>query len=56
MPEHSGPGHYHIIDFIVDVGRTKKFHGGTLGLHPVSEEPPFAIAFEAHGLMLRPTR
>ena len=46
---------YNIIGFvtIVDVDRAKEFYGGKLGLRLVSEEPPFALVFEANGIMLR---
>jgi catechol 2,3-dioxygenase-like lactoylglutathione lyase family enzyme len=46
---------YNIIAFvsIVDVERAKQFYRDTLGLRLVSEEPPFALVFEAHGIMLR---
>ena len=33
--------------------RAKAFYGDTLGLTLVSEEPPFALVFDAHGIMLR---
>jgi catechol 2,3-dioxygenase-like lactoylglutathione lyase family enzyme len=38
---------------IVDVPRAKAFYGDTLGVTLVSEEPPFALVFDAHGIMLR---
>src|SRR5690349_18622216 len=38
---------------IVDVPRAKQFYGGTLGLPLLSEEPPFALVFNANGIMLR---
>lgn len=46
---------YPIIAFvcIVDVDRAREFYRDKLGLHLVSEEPPFALVFEAHGIMLR---
>jgi catechol 2,3-dioxygenase-like lactoylglutathione lyase family enzyme len=55
MPSHSGLSNYNIIAFvsIVDVERAKQFYRDTLGLRLVSEEPPFALVFEAHGIMLR---
>lgn len=48
-------GTYNIIAFvtIVDVSRAKAFYRDTLGLRLVSEEPPFALVFEANGIMLR---
>jgi catechol 2,3-dioxygenase-like lactoylglutathione lyase family enzyme len=44
-----------IIGFvtIVDVDRARAFYRDTLGLRLVSEEPPFALVFEANGIMLR---
>jgi catechol 2,3-dioxygenase-like lactoylglutathione lyase family enzyme len=55
MSQHAGLGKYNIIGFltIVDVARAKEFYGGKLGLRLVSEEPPFALVFEANGIMLR---
>jgi catechol 2,3-dioxygenase-like lactoylglutathione lyase family enzyme len=55
MPQHAGLGGYNIIGFltIVDVERAKAFYHDTLGLRLVSEEPPFALVFEANGIMLR---
>jgi catechol 2,3-dioxygenase-like lactoylglutathione lyase family enzyme len=38
---------------VVDVERAKAFYRDTLGLRLVSEEPPFALVFDAHGIMLR---
>jgi catechol 2,3-dioxygenase-like lactoylglutathione lyase family enzyme len=51
----SGLGKYNIIGFvtIVDVERAKRFYSETLGLRLVSEEPPFALVFDANGIMLR---
>jgi catechol 2,3-dioxygenase-like lactoylglutathione lyase family enzyme len=48
-------GKYNIIGFvtIVDVERAKEFYRDTLGLRLVSEEPPFALVFDANGIMLR---
>ena len=48
-------GTYNIIGFvsIVDVARAKEFYRDTLGLRLLSEEPPFALVFEANGIMLR---
>ena len=53
MPERLG--RHNIIAFviIVDVERAKAFYGGVLGLRLVEEEPPFAIVFDANGIMLR---
>jgi catechol 2,3-dioxygenase-like lactoylglutathione lyase family enzyme len=55
MPPHAGLANYNIVGFvtIVDVERAKQFYRDTLGLRLVSEEPPFALVFEAHGIMLR---
>lgn len=46
---------YNIIAFatIVDVERAKSFYRDTLGLTLVSEEPPFALVFDANGIMIR---
>lgn len=38
-----------------DPARAKAFYQDTLGLRLVSEEPPFALVFDAHGTMLRVT-
>lgn len=48
-------GKHKIIGFvtIVDVERAKAFYGDTLGLRLVREEPPFALVFDANGIMLR---
>jgi catechol 2,3-dioxygenase-like lactoylglutathione lyase family enzyme len=48
-------GKYNIIGFvtIVDVERAKAFYRDTLGLTLVREEPPFALVFDANGIMLR---
>jgi len=55
MPTHSGLGQYNIIGFltIVDVDRAREFYRDKLGLRLLSEEPPFALVFEANGIMLR---
>ena len=55
MSQHSGLSKYDIIGFltIVNVARAKEFYGDKLGLRLVSEEPPFALVFEANGIMLR---
>lgn len=52
---HSGLGKYNIVAFlsIVDVARAKAFYSDTLGLRLVSEEPPFALVYNANGIMLR---
>jgi catechol 2,3-dioxygenase-like lactoylglutathione lyase family enzyme len=48
-------GTYKIIGFvsIVDVPRARAFYESTLGLRLVTEEPPFALVFDANGIMLR---
>ena len=55
MPPESGLAGYNIIGFItiVDVAKAKEFYRDTLGLRLVSEEPPYALVFDAHGIMLR---
>ena len=55
MPESTGLGQYNIIGFatIVDVPRAIAFYRDTLGLRLVAEEPPFALVFDANGIMLR---
>jgi len=55
MSQHRGLSSYNIIGFvtIVDVERAKAFYRDTLGLRLVSEEPPFALVFQANGIMLR---
>jgi catechol 2,3-dioxygenase-like lactoylglutathione lyase family enzyme len=55
MVERAGLNQYNVIGFvtIVDVERAKSFYQDTLGLRLVSEEPPFALVFDANGIMLR---
>ena len=55
MSQLSGLGTYNIIGFvsIVDVPRARDFYRDILGLRLVMEEPPFALVFEANGIMLR---
>jgi catechol 2,3-dioxygenase-like lactoylglutathione lyase family enzyme len=57
MPEKFQLRERHIIAFIAtaDPDRAKKFYGDTLGLRLVSEELPFALVFDANGIMLRVT-
>lgn len=52
---HSGLGKYNIIGFltIVDVERAKEFYRDRLGLKLIREEPPYALVFDANGIMLR---
>lgn len=46
---------YNIVAFvtIVDTERAKRFYSDTLGMRLVSEEQPFALVFDANGIMLR---
>src|SRR6202047_3655236 len=55
MSQLSRLGKYNIIGFvsIVDVTRARDFYRDTLGLRMVMEEPPFALVFDANGIMLR---
>ena len=55
MAKSPGLSSYNIIGFvtIVDVERAKRFYADTLGLRLVSEEPPFALVFDANGIMIR---
>ena len=55
MPSNAGLSGYNIIGFvtIVDVVRATEFYRDKLGLRLVSEEHPFAVVFEANGIMLR---
>jgi len=55
MSQQSGVGNYNIIGFvsIVDVSCARDFYRDILGLRLVMEEPPFALVFEANGIMLR---
>ena len=55
MSQLSELGKCNIIGFvtIVDVSRAKDFYRDTLGLRLVTEEPPFALVFDANGIMLR---
>jgi catechol 2,3-dioxygenase-like lactoylglutathione lyase family enzyme len=55
MEQSHGLGPYNIIGFItiLDVARAKHFYQNTLGLRLVQEEPPFALVFDANGIMLR---
>ena len=53
MPQQVGLGKYNVIGFvtIVDVERAKAFYRDTLGLRLLSEEPPFALVFDANGII-----
>jgi catechol 2,3-dioxygenase-like lactoylglutathione lyase family enzyme len=55
MSQPSGLGKFNIVGFvsIVDVSRAKAFYRDTLGLRLVMEEPPFALVFDANGIMIR---
>jgi catechol 2,3-dioxygenase-like lactoylglutathione lyase family enzyme len=55
MSQPLGLSNYNIIAFasIVDVARAKSFYQDTLGLRLIAEEPPFALIFDANGIMLR---
>jgi len=55
MSQFSGLGKHNIVGFIsiVNVSRAKDFYRDTLGLRLVTEEPPFALVFDANGIMLR---
>jgi catechol 2,3-dioxygenase-like lactoylglutathione lyase family enzyme len=55
MTQPAGLAKYDIVAFvtIVDVERAKSFYRDTLGLTLLSEEPPFALAFDANGIMIR---
>ncbi|HLK50054.1 MAG TPA: VOC family protein [Bryobacteraceae bacterium] len=55
MPQPARLGSHNLMAFvyIVDVPRAKTFYRDTLGLRLVSEEPPFALVFDANGIMLR---
>ena len=46
---------YNLVGFamIVDVERAKTFYRDVLGLTLVAEEPPFALVFDANGIMVR---
>jgi len=55
MTQSANLAQYNLIAFatIIDVERAKAFYRDTLGLRLVEEEPPFALVFDAHGIMLR---
>lgn len=46
---------YPLVAFatIVDIEQAKRFYRDTLGLTLISEEPPFALVFDANGTMVR---
>src|SRR5271168_2112198 len=55
MSQFSGLGKHNIVGFIsiVDVSRARDFYRDTLGLRLLTEEPPFALVFDANGILLR---
>jgi catechol 2,3-dioxygenase-like lactoylglutathione lyase family enzyme len=55
MTQNAGLDRCNIVGFvtIVDSERAKSFYRGTLGLRLISEELPFAMVFDANGIMLR---
>ncbi len=57
MPEQFQLNQQPVIAFVAtrDPVRAKEFYRDTLGLHLISEELPFALVFDAHGIMLRVT-
>jgi len=57
MPDKFQLGEQRIIAFVStsDPDRAKKFYRDILGLRLVSEELPFALVFDVHGIMLRVT-
>lgn len=48
-------GGYNVVAFVtvVDVDKARAFYRDTLGLGLVSEDLPFALVFDANGIMLR---
>lgn len=50
-----GLSRYNVIAFvtIVDVVRAKEFYRDVLGLKLIGEESPYALVFDANGIMLR---
>src|SRR6185437_5428456 len=55
MAQLTGLGKYNIIGFvsIVDVARARDFYRDILGVRLMLEGPPFALVFDANGIMLR---
>jgi catechol 2,3-dioxygenase-like lactoylglutathione lyase family enzyme len=55
METSAGLGDFDIVAFVtvVDAERALRFYGETLGLRLVGEERPYAMVFDAHGVMLR---
>jgi catechol 2,3-dioxygenase-like lactoylglutathione lyase family enzyme len=50
-------GNHKLIAFVhvTDPGRARAFYEGVLGLRLVQDEKPFALVFDANGIMLRVT-
>jgi catechol 2,3-dioxygenase-like lactoylglutathione lyase family enzyme len=57
MPKSFQLGGQRIIAFVAtrDPARAKEFYRDTLGLELAAEQLPFALVFDAHGIMLRVT-
>jgi len=55
METRAGLAKYNIVAFvtIVHTERARSFYRDTLGLTLIREEPPFALVFDAHGILLR---
>jgi catechol 2,3-dioxygenase-like lactoylglutathione lyase family enzyme len=55
MSKSAGLSKFNIVAFatIVDTERAMSFYRDTLGLRLLYEEPPFALVFDANGIMLR---
>ena len=55
MPKQKPLAATDIIAFlpIVDIAQARRFYSEVLGLRFLSDEPPFALVFDAHGIMLR---
>jgi catechol 2,3-dioxygenase-like lactoylglutathione lyase family enzyme len=55
MTQNTGLSGYRIVAFvdIVAIERAKNFYRDTLGLRLMSEDLPFALVFDANGIMLR---
>lgn len=53
----TGLSKHDLIAFVpvTDFARAKAFYGDKLGLRLVTEEPPYALVFNANGIMLRLT-
>jgi catechol 2,3-dioxygenase-like lactoylglutathione lyase family enzyme len=55
MTTSAGLDHFPIMAFVSirDAERAKAFYRDTLGLRLIGEELPFALVFDAHGVVLR---